>query len=135
MGDPMDDPTLYLNTVGALQYATLTRPDIQFAVNKVCQYMQRPTIEHWAIVKRILRYLKGTLSYGVHFDRRSPLTLSAFSDADWAGCHDDRKSQGGFAIFLGTNLVSWSSRKQATVACSSTESEYRALANAAAELT
>ncbi|XP_043687442.1 uncharacterized mitochondrial protein AtMg00810-like [Telopea speciosissima] len=134
-GNLMEDLTVYRSTVGALQYATLTRPNIQFAVNKVCQYMHRPTVDHWAVVKRILRYLKGTINNGLALDRTTSMTLSAFSDADWAGCVNDRKSTGGFAIYLGSNLISWSSRKQATVARSSTESEYRALANAAIELT
>ncbi|XP_043687786.1 uncharacterized mitochondrial protein AtMg00810-like [Telopea speciosissima] len=134
-GTPMDDPTLYRSVVGGLQYATLTRPDISFAINKVCQFMHRPCTEHWAAVKRILRYLKSTIDHGLYVHRQPTLQLSAYSDADWAGCPDDRKSTGGFAIYHGTNLISWSSRKQATVARSSTELEYRAIANAAAEIT
>jgi hypothetical protein len=85
-------------------------------------------------VKRILRYIRGTVKVGLTFQRsRSPL-LSAFSDTDWAGCLDDRRSTGGFSIFFGPNLISWSARKQATVSRSSTEAEYKAVANATAEL-
>ncbi|BBH07405.1 transposable element gene [Prunus dulcis] len=84
--------------------------------------------------KRILRFLKGTPSHGIWF-HKGPLTLSAYSDADWAGCTFDRRSTGGFCVFLGSNLVSWSAKKQPTVARSSTEAEYRSLAHTAAEVT
>lgn len=96
--------------------------------------MHSPTEEHWSAVKRILRYLKNIIYQGLFLSRHSWLHLEAFSNADWAGCVDDRRSTGGYAIFLGTNLISWSSRKHRTVARSSTESEYKALADAAAEL-
>jgi histone deacetylase 1/2 len=135
-GDPLGpkDSTEYRSIVGALQYVTLTRPDISFAVNKVCQFLHRPTTVHWSAVKRILRYLRHTLGMGLRI-RKSPSTLvSAFSDADWAGCSDDRRSTGGFAVFLGSNLISWNARKQATVSRSSTEAEYKSLANATAEV-
>lgn len=139
------DPVKYRQVVGALQYVTLSRSDIAFAVNKVCQFMHAPTEFHWSTVKRILRYLRGTVDCGLlirqaftlspqaFFDATS--SLQAFSDADWAGCLDDRRSTGGFAIYLGSNLVSWTSRKQRTVSRSSTESEYKALADTVAELT
>lgn len=148
LGDsaPFHDPVKYRQMVGALQYVTLSRPDITFAVNKVCQFMHSPTTNHWSAVKRILRYLQGTASHGLLISRSSPSvlhaytdaafnSLSAFSDADWAGCPDDRRSTGGYAIYLGSNLVSWSARKQKTVSRSSTESEYKALADTVAELT
>lgn len=129
-----EDSTRYRSVVGALQYLTLTRPDLSFAVNKVCQFLHSPTTTHWTTVKRILRYVKGTMTMGLHI-RKSPSTLvSAFSDADWAGCVDDRRSTGGFAVFFGPNLISWSARKQPTVSRSSTEAEYKALANATAEM-
>jgi histone deacetylase 1/2 len=128
------DATHYQSIVGALQYLTLTRPNISFAVNKVCQFLHAPTTVHWAAVKRILRYLKQSTNLGLKISRSSSLLVSAFSDADWGGCLDDRRSTGGFAVFLGTNLVSWSTRKQATVSRSSTEAEYKALANATAEV-
>ncbi|XP_059070464.1 uncharacterized mitochondrial protein AtMg00810-like [Cryptomeria japonica] len=133
-GSAFSDPTLYRSVVGALQYLTLTRPDITFAVNKVCQFMQQPTDDHWNAVKRILQYLKETLSYGLQLSKSSPLTLNAFSDSDWAGCPDDRRSTSGYCIFLGPNLISWSARKQKTVSRSSTEAEYRGVAIATAEL-
>jgi histone deacetylase 1/2 len=89
---------------------------------------------HWTAVKRILRYVSDTSRLGITFQKSRSTLLSAFTDADWAGDLDDRRSTGGFAIFVGPNLVSWSSRKQPTVSRSSTEAEYKALANATTEL-
>ena len=107
--------------VGALQYLTLTRPDICFAVNKACRFLHAPTTSHWTAAKRILRYVKGTLGLGLTFNKSSSTLVSAFSDSDWAGCLDDRRSTGGFAVFFGPNLISWCAKKQATVSRSSTE--------------
>jgi hypothetical protein len=84
--------------------------------------------------KRILRYLKGSLGLGLRICKSMSMLISAFSDADWAGCPDDRRSTGGFAVYLGSNLISWRARKQSTVSRSSTEIEYKALANAVAEV-
>jgi histone deacetylase 1/2 len=120
--------------VGALQYLTLTRPDISFSVNKVCQFLHAPTTVHWVAVKRILRYVKHTTKLGLKIGKTTSLMVSGFSDADWAGSLDDRRSTGGFAIFVGSNLVSWNARKQATVSRSSTEAEDKPLANATAEI-
>jgi histone deacetylase 1/2 len=135
-GEPLgtEDSTRYHSIVGALQYLTLTRPDLSFSVNKVCQYLHAPMTSHWTTVKRILRYVSDTSRLGITFQKSRSTLLSAFTDADWAGDLDDRRSTGGFAIFVGPNLVSWSSRKQPTVSRSSTEAEYKALANATTEL-
>jgi hypothetical protein len=124
-GSPLGpaDSTEYRSIVGALQYLTLTRPDLSFSVNKICQYLHAPTTTHWTTAKRILRYVKGTLKVGLTFQKSNSSLLSAFSDADRAGCLDDRRSTGGFAIFFGPNLISWSARKHATVSRSSTEAE------------
>ncbi|XP_022141787.1 uncharacterized protein LOC111012071 [Momordica charantia] len=129
------DATTYRSIVGSLQYLTLTRPDIVYAVNKVCQHMQTTTINNFRDVKRILRYLKGTLSHGITFHKNSNLNLYAFCDADWGGCPSTRRSTTGYCIFLEANCISWSSKKQPTIARSSTEAEYRAMANTTAELT
>lgn len=129
-----DEATRFRSIVGGLQYLLMTRPDLSFAVNKVCQFIQAPRCTHWAAVKRILRYVKATMMHGLQLRPCSGSLLSAFSDADWAGSMDDRRSTGGYAVFYGGNLIASSARKQATVSRSSTESEYKALANATAEL-
>jgi hypothetical protein len=100
-----EDATKYRSVVGALQYLTLTRPDIFFSVNKVCQFLQNPTDVHWTAVKRILRYLKQTQFFGLLLQKSSSSLLSGFADADWAGCPDDHRSTGGHVVFLGANLV------------------------------
>lgn len=129
-----EEGTKYRCIVGALQYLTLTRSDISFLVNKVCLFLHALTSQHWTIVKRILRYLKNATTHGLNISKSSSELVSAFSDAHWAGCLDDRKSTSGFAVFFGPNLVSWSSKKQATVSRSSIESEYKGLANPTAEI-
>jgi histone deacetylase 1/2 len=137
VGTPLssEDAFVYRSTVGALQYLCMTRPDISFAVNKACQFLAAPTDAHWAATKRILRYVRGTLSTGLNITRSTSTELSVYTDADWAGCPDDRRSTGGYAVFYGPNLISWSSRKQPTVSRSSTEAEYKAIANGTAEVT
>ena len=133
-GMSLSDPSEYRRTVGALQYVTLTRPDIAFAVNKACQFMAKPSDVHWMAVKRILRYLKGTIHLGLHFQPAASMELQGYSDADWASCPDDRRSTSGYCVFLGSNLISWSSSKQRLVSKSSAESEYRGLVSLTAEL-
>jgi hypothetical protein len=110
-GDLVEDSTLFRSTVGTLQYLSLTRPNLVFAVNRVCQFMHHPTNIHWQAVKRILRYLKHTISLGLLLTRSNISQLQAFSNADWASCPDDRKSTGVYCVYLGSNLISWSLRK------------------------
>ena len=123
-GTALSDPSTYRSIVGSLQYLSLTRPDLAFAVNKVCQYMSHPTDDHWSAVKRILRYLKHTIHHGLLLHRTTTFSLQAFSDADWASCLDDRRSTTGYCIYLGRNLISWSSRKQRTVSRSMPPRKY-----------
>jgi hypothetical protein len=133
-GSSLSDPSSYRSVVGSLQYLSLTRPDISFAVNKVCQFMANPTEDHWSAVKRILRYLKHTIHHCIFLHRDTNFNIQAFSDADWVSCPDDRRSTTGYCLLLGRNLISWTSRKQRTVSRSSTESEYRAVAHASTEI-
>ncbi|XP_038895937.1 uncharacterized mitochondrial protein AtMg00810-like [Benincasa hispida] len=112
-GTSLDDPYIYWSTIGALQYLTSMRPNT---------------------VKRVLRYVSGTRHFGLYIQHGSDLSVSTFSDADWEANIDNRKSVATYCIFLGGNLVSWSSKKQSVVARSNTESEYRALASAFAEI-
>ena len=128
------DNTMFRSLVGSLQYITLTRPDISFAVNQVCQKMHLPQAEDWVNLKRLLRYLKGTIAHGLLIYKKSEFSLNAFSDSDWAGCSQTRRSTGGYLIYIGKNLVSWSSKCQPKVSRSSTEAEYKSVANAAAEV-
>ena len=133
-GAPVADPTDFRSLAGALQYLTFTRLDISYAVQQICLYMHDPREPHLAALKRILRYLRGTPSLGLLIRPSASSELIVYSDADWAGCPDTRKSTSGYAVFLGDNLVSWSSKRQNTVSRSSAEAEYRAVANAVAEV-
>lgn len=130
--DILENPQEFRSIVGSLQYLTWRRPDLAYVVNMVCQFIHCPRTTHLTAAKQILRYVKGTISHGVKLHRHSILQLTAYSDANWAGCPINRRSQSGFCIFLGSNPVSWSSRKQPTISRSSTESEYHGLAYIAA---
>jgi histone deacetylase 1/2 len=129
-----EDATSHRRMVGDLQYLTLTRPHIAYAVNKICQYLHAPTTVYWTAAKIILRYISDIVDMGLTFMRSGSTLLSAFSDADLAGCVDDRRSTGDFAVFYGPNLISWSAKKQATVSRSSTEAEYKVVADATVEM-
>ncbi|GKV43628.1 hypothetical protein SLEP1_g50892 [Rubroshorea leprosula] len=131
---PLSDGTNYRKIVGSLQYLSLTRPDLSFAVSRLSQFMHRPTDSHWQAMKRVLRYLRGSVSHGLLLRPQPTLSLYAFSDADWAGDRDTYTSTTGYLVFLGSNPVSWRAAKQRAVARSSTEAEYRALATAASEV-
>ncbi|XP_059629616.1 uncharacterized mitochondrial protein AtMg00810-like [Cornus florida] len=115
------DTTVYRSIVGALQYLTFTRPDIIHVVNRVCQHFNNPTLVHIKAVKRILQYLKGTQHFGLCYLSQSSSSLYGSSDVDWAGCPITRRSTTGFCVFFGANCVSWCSKKQPTVARSSSE--------------
>ncbi|XP_071740973.1 uncharacterized mitochondrial protein AtMg00810-like [Rutidosis leptorrhynchoides] len=133
-GTAYSDPTHYHSLVGALQYLTITRSDLSYAVNQVSQILQAPTMDHFQAVKRMLRYVKGTLIFSLTFSHAPSSSLLGYSDADWARCIETCRSTYGYSIFLGGNLVSWSAKKQPSVARSSCESKYLALANTAAEI-
>lgn len=131
----MIDPTDFRSLAGALQYLTFTRPDISYAVQQICLHMHDPREPHLAALKRILCYVHGTLHLSLLLRPSAQTELLVYSDADWAGCPDTHRSTSGFAVFLGDSLISWSSKRQNTVSRSSAEAEYRAVANAVAEVT
>ncbi|XP_066396246.1 uncharacterized mitochondrial protein AtMg00810-like [Miscanthus floridulus] len=130
---PMDDATSYRSLAGALQFLTMTRPDIAFAIQQACLYMHDPRALHMVLLKRILWYVRGTTSHGLQLRASSDLSVTAYSDMDWARCPETRRSTSGFCVYLGDSLVSWSSKRQPAVSRSSAEAEYRAVANAGAE--
>ena len=130
------DVSTYQSAIGSLNYAAIsTRPDISVAVGMLSQFMQSPSQTHWTAVKRVLRYIKGTLDYGLKFSYSDNFVLYGYSDSDWAGCVMSRKSTSGHVFRIGECTVSWRSKKQPVVALSSTEAEYVALCEAAQETT
>nr|KYP61333.1 hypothetical protein KK1_015820 [Cajanus cajan] len=133
-GTPLTDPSSYRRLIGRLIYLTNTRPDIAQAVHHLSQFVSQPTSSHQQAVFRILRYLKQAPGQGIFLAADSSLQLKAFSDSDWAGCIDTRRSVTGFSVYIGHSLISWRSKKQPTVSRSSSEAEYRALASTACEI-
>ena len=121
--------------VGALQYITVLRPELAYSVNKVCQFMHNPLESHWVAIKRILRYLAGTLHHGLFLRASSHLNVIGYCDADWGSDPDDRRSTNGYCVFLGSHIVSWSSKKQHAISRSSIEAEFRSLASLVAGIT
>ena len=134
-GPPIADPTLHRSLAGMLQYLTLTRPHIAHVVQQVCLYMHDPRESHFALIKRILRYIKGTMEYSLtlSLSRSRSHDLIIYSNVDWAGCPDTHRSTSGYCVFLGDNLISWSSKRQNTVSQSSAAAKYRGVANVVAE--
>ena len=135
IGSLHSDVTGYRRLVGRLVYLTTTRPDIAFAAQQLSQFMASPTELHYKAALRVLRYLKCSPRRGLfcpHYS--SELQFLGFRDEDWGGCVDTRCSISGYCLFIGKSLVSWKSKKQPTVSCSSAEAEYRALASATREL-
>lgn len=126
------DPTTYRKLVGSLLYIN-TRPDITHAVSLLSRFMNEPSKIHLSSAKRILRYLKGTKDHGIEFKKEDCCKLVGYTDSDWAGSVDDRKSTSGYIFCLGTKVISWSSKKQKSVALSSAEAEYIAATDAACE--
>nr|GEV85690.1 ribonuclease H-like domain-containing protein [Tanacetum cinerariifolium] len=132
-GDLVSDSTLYRSFAGAFQYLTFTRPDLSYAVQQVCLYMHDPRDSYFTTLKRIIRYVRGTLDYGLQLHVSSTTQLSAYTDADWAGCHVTLRSTSGYCVFLGDNLLSWSAKRHVTLSRSSAEAEYRGVVNVVAK--
>ena len=124
------DATLYRQLIVSLIYLTSTRPDIAYAVRLVSI---NPKIEHWKTIKRILRYIRGTTDYGLQYKRTENFRLIGYTDADWAGDIDDRKSTSGFNFSLGTTAIAWRTKKQPTVSLSTAEAEYKAATTTSCE--
>ncbi|KAI5336319.1 hypothetical protein L3X38_015586 [Prunus dulcis] len=129
-GSQLADEGLFRKIVGTLLYLTATRPDIMFAASLLSRFMHSPTKKHMGIAKRVLRYIQGTLSYGIEFTRDMNAVLIGFCDSDWAGSEDDSRSTSGYAFNFGSGAFSWASVKQNTVALSTAEAEYVSAAEA-----
>ncbi|GJT17581.1 hypothetical protein Tco_0876287 [Tanacetum coccineum] len=128
------DPTHYRGMTGSLMFLTSSRPDLVFAVCMCAWYQAKPTVKHLHAVKQIFRYLNGTTNMGLWYSKDSGITLTAYADADHAGCQDTRRSTSGSAQLLGDKLVSWSSKKQKCTAISSTEAEYIAMSGCCSQI-
>ena len=115
------DQKLYRSMIGSLLYVTTSRLDVMQAVGLVAMFQENPKEAHVLAIKRIFKYLKGTTKFGLWYPKGNELTLVAYTDADWAGSIDDRKSTSGATLYLGDYLVSWSSKKQPSVSLSTTE--------------
>ncbi|XP_071695434.1 uncharacterized mitochondrial protein AtMg00810-like [Rutidosis leptorrhynchoides] len=127
------DPTEFRSLAGALQYLTFTRPDISYAVQQICLHMHDPKECHMQALRRIIRYIHGTKSHGLQLTESSLSSLVSYTDADWGGCPDTRRSTTEYCVLFGGNLVSWSAKRQPTVSRSSAEAEYRGVANVVSE--
>nr|GEU36319.1 ribonuclease H-like domain-containing protein [Tanacetum cinerariifolium] len=131
--DLVSDPTLYRNLAGAFQYLTFTRTNLSYVFQQVCLYMHDPRDPYFTALKRILRYVRGTLDYGLQLHVSSTTQLTAYTDADWAGFHVTHRSTSGYCMFLGDNLLSWLAKRQVTLSHSSAKAKYRGVANVVVE--
>ncbi|KAG6526934.1 hypothetical protein ZIOFF_009021 [Zingiber officinale] len=118
------NPTMFRSLVGNLMYLAATRPDITYVVSLVSRFMDKPFSNHWETAKRILRYVKGTLDYDIFYQASVPVNLVGYTDSDLAGSIDDSKSTSGYVFDLGSGAIAWCSKKQSTIALSTTEAEY-----------
>jgi hypothetical protein len=125
--------TRYMSIVGSLRYLVNSRPDLSFSVGMVSRFMEAPNSEHWATIKRIIRYVAGTTELGCKFVKGNNSELLGYTESDHAGDLVKRKSTTGVVFFLGDNIVTWSSQKQRVVSLSSCESEYIAAATGACQ--
>jgi len=135
LSDPLfSNYTRFHQIMGALQYLTFIRLNICFVINGVCQFMHASADSHWSVIKRILCYLKGMTTHDLYITHSSFFAMHGFTDADWAGSVDDRKSTGGYLVFFGQTPISWKLGKQHIIAHSSTKVEYKALVDGTAEV-
>jgi hypothetical protein len=127
------DPSMYRQLIGSLMYLLNTRPDICFAVNTLSQFQVEPIYEHWIATKHVLRYMCGTISYGLKYVSNDDVKLQGYTDSDWAGSAYDIKNKLSCCFSLGSAMVSWISMKQTFVALSTAEAEYIAASLASCE--
>lgn len=132
-GAEMADAKKFRSLVGGLNYLTHTRPDIAYSVSLISRFMQQPSRNHFGAAKRVLRYIAGTMEYGIMYSKVPDLRLCGFTDSDWASSLDDRKSVSASVFTLGSGVITWSSKKQPMTALSSTEAEYVAATSAACQ--
>ncbi|XP_031269399.1 secreted RxLR effector protein 161-like [Pistacia vera] len=118
------DEGIYRSLIGCLLYLTATRPDLMFTTSLLSRFMRNPSEVHLKVAKRVLRYIKGSFDLGVWFKKSENFQLVRYSDSDWAGCIDDMRSTSGYAFFLNLRAICWLSKKQDTIAQSTTEAEY-----------
>eukprot|EP00253_Pinus_taeda_P002291 PITA_02291 len=130
---PEVDATLDHQLVGKLLYLTHTRPDLSFAVGLIARFMQNPHESHWKAAKRILRYVRGTVQFGIHYSAEASPLLVGFTDSDWAVDLDDRKSTAGYVFTLGLGPITWACKKQSAISLSSAEAEYHGAVKACKE--
>ena len=124
----------FQSLIGCLMYLSVsTRPDITYSISTLAKFTSNPNQQHWTGLKRVLRYLKGTVHYGIVYSKQSSKECVGYSDADWAGDLDDRKSTSGYLFQISGGAVTWKSKKQPCVALSTAEAEYMALSCAAQE--
>jgi hypothetical protein len=133
-GDLVEDTTMYRRIMGSLIYMTITRLDSSYAVGVVSQFMQTPRKPHLDAVRHILRYIKHILQCGIFYEAKSQLQVHRYTDADWANNVSDRRSTSGFMFSFGSGVVSWNSKKQPTVALSSTKAKYKGATIATCEI-
>ncbi|KAI5342994.1 hypothetical protein L3X38_010870 [Prunus dulcis] len=132
-GSELADETLYRQMVGSLLYLTATRPDIMFAACLLARFMHNRTKKHMGTAKRVLRYIQGTISYGIAYDKGKGAVLIGYCDSDWSGSEDDMRSTSGYTFNLGSGAFSWASIRQSSVALSIAEAEYMSAAEATAQ--
>jgi len=134
-GTLLSDPTVYRTLIGKLNFLTHTRLDLSFTVQTLSQFMQSPRDSHLQALHHTLRYVKGTTDHGIVLKGSDQLRIQAYSDSDWAACLSTRRSVSGYVVLLGSSPINWRSKKQGTVSRSSSEAEYRAMAQTASEVT
>ena len=133
-GPLLTDPGKYRRLVRRLIYLTFTRPELNYIVHLLSQFMQKPLEEHWVAALHVVRYLKGCPDQGIMLSSTADLTLTAYCNSDWSACLLTRRSLSAYIVQLGDSLVSWKTKKQKTVSRSSAEAEFRSMADATCEL-